>query len=544
MQLRFTFSLLLSTLVAQAQYSFSYNHSPNGEPILDSYDSFFHHEYGGLTYTYEDAFTKDEKGVFQLKGEGAKPTPAIIAYDQNHKIRVRTSYYSDSRRIDADELLYFKTELDSFFVTEKVSLKKGPLSKPAILQYLGSSEIDDYAMYYSFGMNGLKDKMIVFKAKDDSSWTYLKLNEERPKNILAQFFSNEKLIRYYDKQELTIEEFLNSLKIEEYYKKYKNGSDIYYDKLWREVKKPEKAIYYGKITDVRDSIFSVSIRDAKDQKLYDLDYSSLHPRKQTGKMTVYNESGGVRMERNYDQGDLISTRLFNENEKAIFSTDYLNFKATDEKPAKALRRFTSIGDDTISSFRESTSNLNFAETTVNYSILKKDIIAANKKNGDFLMHFYSNYVDKVELVHFEEYLDRYFATKAFLNNNYITKDIEGTLLLKIVTDYKGRTVDYEILGCNNERLQKTMTDFAENHLKEEAKSRPRFKNIKLENKKDLCTFLLPINFENKQIFRTFSRPNNYWWNDHWMWQQQMLWHQQHMQQMNQMQQNMMRNFNN
>ena len=206
-------SLLFFPMVFLAQNleKISYTHSPNGEMVFDTYDFFLNDEYGGLNFYFEDETNFYEKATYRLRSTPSVTT-ALVRLQSENKIRVKSGPYSESIKIDADELVYYTTKIDSFFVATNISLKDKVINKPTILQYLGDSEKADYAMYYKLNNGTVSKKKILQLKKDDNTrWEELDLNAEDPKKILAFFGFTKTLNAFYDKQELTINDFLNTV---------------------------------------------------------------------------------------------------------------------------------------------------------------------------------------------------------------------------------------------------------------------------------------------------------------------------------------------
>ena len=518
----FQFSLFIPVIfIAQTTEKVPFTHSPNGEIVFDTYDTFLNDEYGGLDFYFEDIEVFYEKGTYFLKGD-TKGTDAFIWMDTERKVRVKNNPYADSRKIDIDELAYYTTKLDSFFVTNRISLKDKQIEKPTMLQYLGTSEKADYAMYYKIRSGSLSDKKIVqLKKEEGQDWVELNLNIKNPRKIFSFFKNYEVLNEFYDQQELTIEDFLNSLKVEEYYNHHNNNTKIMYDKLWREVKKPKFAQYFGTVTKVVDSIFTVEISDEKGQKMYDLKYSSLHPLKRHGTLTAY-DGKVVKLERTYDYGDLITGKRFKDG-KMLFEYNYYRFKR-EEAEDVLKRRVVSINSDSVKTYGDNSASLN----DVKYEIRKKEIISAYTETLNGKRHLYSNYVEPITFDNLETQLHAYFNRNRDFNDNVLKLDYEGSMLLQIVTNNRGKVLSHEILSSNNERLTKLIQEFANDFLTENGRRTLRIKQIKSEDRTATYTFILPINFEHRQFLKTFSRPsyNNWNWNWHWQMHHNMMWQQQ------------------
>ncbi|MDF4202923.1 hypothetical protein PXD56_08150 [Maribacter sp. SA7] len=519
--------LLLFPFIFIAQNKIPFNHTPNGEIVFDTYDSFLNEEYNGLNFYWENEVENYEKGMYYLHNE-AEGIPALIWMQNEQKIKVKSFRENSYTKIDMTNLAYYTTKIDSFIVSKNIYLRDQTIKTPTVLQYLGESEEADYAMYYNIKSGAVnKKKILQLKKSEKEKWEELDINTDHPKKILRFFKVYNELNKFYDKQELTINDFLNTLKCEEYYNHYKNNTRIFYDKLWREVKKPDLAAYYGKVTAVDDSIYTVEISNDKKQKLYELNYSSLYPLKRHGKLVVYNEDE-IKMERIYEFGDLMSSKKYKDG-SLLFHFDYVKFQRA-KKSDILKRRAVQIGKEKIKTYNSITVSIENSSNTINYELDKKIVISSHEQSSDGKLYRYSNYENPIEFEIFNNSLRAFLETNKYFNETILSKDYEGSMLLQILTDYKGKVLNYEILNANNSTLEKNILPFYNAYLTDEGKSTIRFKQIKLENKNDRCTFLLPINFEHRQFYKTFSRSNDTNWLWDWQWQQQMYFHNQMMQQ--------------
>jgi len=518
--------LLLPTIII-AQNKIPFNHTPNGEIVFDTYDSFLNEEYNGLNFYWENEVENYEKGMYYLHNE-TEGIPALIWMQNEHKIKVKSFRENSYTKVDMKNLAYYTTKIDSFIVSKNVFLREQTIKTPTVLKYLGESDEADYAMYYQIKSGAVvKKKILQLKKSEKQRWEELDINTDHPVKILRFFRVYNELNRIYDKQKLTINDFLNTLKCEEYFNHYKNNTKIFYDKLWREVKKPNLAAYYGEVTMVKDSIYTVEISNDNNEKLYKLNYSSLYPLKRHGKLVAYNEDE-IKLERTYEYGDLISSKKYKDG-SLLFNFDYVKFQRA-KKSDIIKRKSVQIGNEQIKSYNSKVVSIENFNNILNYELDKKNVIASYEENATGKLYRYSNYENPIEFDVLTNSLRAFLETNKYFNETILSKDYEGSMLLQIVTDYKGKVIEYDILNSNNNLLQENIIPFYDSYLTDEGRSTIRFKQIKLENKDDRCTFLLPINFEHRQFYKTFSRPNDTNWLWHWHWQQQMIWQNQLMQQ--------------
>ncbi|MFD0797623.1 hypothetical protein ACFQZJ_09135 [Maribacter chungangensis] len=511
---------------SQNHQGITYNHSPNGEMVYDTYDTFLNDEYGGLNFSFEGETGLFEKGHYKLKGEKFSK-PALIRLQSEDKIRVKNEVYGDLIKIDIEEFEYYTTQVDSFFVSSNIRLIDRELTKPIVLQYLGETDKADYAMYYRFKNGAVAQKKILHTNKAEGKlWKELDINIKDPKKIFALLGFHNKLNTFYDKQERSIEDFLNTLKAEEYRRHYENKTKILYDKLWREIKKPAKATYFGQVTKIVDEIYSVQITDTKGERLFDVNYSSLQPLKKHGELIAY-KGDAIKMVRTYDHGDILTSKRYMDNE-IIFEFAYLKFETGEDKPQKFSRKAVSIGPNTINTYGDNVVEMEHLGNSLAYTISKKDILATEKKTLNGSIYLYSNYTEPLDLTSFEYLLRIFLNDERSFTDTMVSNDFEDSMVLEIITDAKGKALGYKILSSSNASLNTLIASFGDSFLSEKGRNRMRFKDIKLENKTDRATFILPINFEHKQFYKTFSRPNHDYWNWNWMWQQQMMWQQQQM----------------
>lgn len=505
-----------------AQISIPYSHSKKGDIILKQYHTFFNDEYGGITIFLDDEYSNFEKGILKLKSE-AVPQKAYIKFN-THKINARLSVDSPATKIKVTELEYFTTKVDSFFVVNTIKSKDKLIDKPSIVQHIVTIEDEVFALYYDMTFNGVvKKKYFIKKNKTDNTWDKIDLKNDPKRKFITGYVAHEK---YINKKELSIEDFLNTLKIEKYTKHSIANTAVFFDKQWREVDSLDKAYYYAEVSKGENDLFLLKVFNLSNNiKQFEFSLSSLNPFKKSGKMLVFDALGSIHSERFYDDDKLKSYKIF-DNDTLIVA---------------AKKQYDTENDQLSSTTYDKINTNDISLLTTDRFIWKADSLTTLEFSSKFKQ------LDKVKLVgketpevyyntfndvqdpkngNIERALEIYFKQKNNFTTERFNSDLEGTVLLQIDTDYKGRVINYKILNSLNSIVDQWVESFCKSRMTKDSFSKIKFKGIKLDDKQAICRFILPINFQHRQFYKTFSRPNYNF--HHFMFQQQwqMQWQQQ------------------
>jgi len=520
---------ILCFIKSVSQITVDYNHSRKGEAIWKNYYTFLNDEYGGINIFLDSEYDKFEKGNLKLK----KESTSISAYIKfnTHKVNIKTNPSTTSKTYKASDISYFTTIVDSFFVVDKIKVADKLIDKPSLVQHIATIEDDVFAMYYEMTFNGsLKKKFFIKKDKEDPSrWEKVKLKDDPEKKVFMGYRAREK---YIDKKELSIDEFLNILKIEEYSNHIKNTTFVYFDKQWREVRNKSNAIYKATVQKNEDELFILNFQDINSgMKKFEIKLSSLNPFKKTGKMSLFDNEEKLFSTRFYDDDKLKSIKFY-ENEKSIFALAKL--AGNDEQIKK---EGTSFVYQLIGETEPSLSDNEIIKWNLNKEVLVYDLSYKKAEkvfvSTDNKKCYNTNQLDFPRASgNIQTSLKNFIYESQDFQSKKYTNDLEGTVLIALDIDYKGRVIGHKILNKLGNKMDDLVKTFCEKRLVTSATYRMRFKGIKLEDKEVVSKFILPITFEHRQFYKTFSRPN-YNFHDQWFWHQQMMWQQQwHQQQLN------------
>ncbi len=508
-----------------SQISIPYSHTRNGDIILNQFNTFFNDEYGGTTIYLESEYDKFEKGFLKLKFEDMSK-PAYIKFLTN-KVNAKFSASEEfSTKIKAEDLEYFTTKVDSFFVAKNIQIKDKVISEPSIVQHIATFENSAFALYYDIGFNGIvKKKFFIRKTKDKGIWEKIDLKNDPERTFFIGFRAKEK---YIDKKELSIEDFLNTIKIEKYSNNIEVGKSIFFDKQWRELENRKKAFYYASVNKDENDLFRLEVKRISDnRKQLDFKLSSLNPFKKSGEMIEYDGEGKVFSKRFYEDDKLKSYKVLGNNGYILSA-----IKAYDDDDELSSTTFNKIGENEINLTSTDTFNWKVDSLELEFKQNVKQLNQVRLLTDDAAMILYNIKNDVSQNFNsgnLDSALKNYIREQPNFKKERFNNDLEGTILLQLDTDYKGRVVNYEILNKLGSEMDEWVNSFCNKRMTPKSSSKIKFKGIKLEDKQARCRFLLPVNFQHRQFYKTFSRPNYNF--HHFMFQQQ--WQQQwQMQQMN------------
>ena len=510
----------LYSFISIAQIPIVYNHSADGKAILGNYHTYLEKEYKNIRIPLESEFDKLEKGYYKLVND-SKIRKAYIDFNSK-KITVREDKVESPKKqkIKISEVEYLKLGVDSFFVINKIRDQKIVSQEQRLVKHIASFDSIVYAQCFNYTYNGiLKDKFFIEKnTKIESTWERVVLEGEPLKRNF--FMSVGKLNRFIEKKEITEEEFLKSVKELQYLNKLKNDERFYYSKTWQPLKNKKDAFYSSKVVAKKDSIYSVVYYDKNQVKLYNVNYSSFNPNIKTGALNIYN-NGVLSEKRIYSDDTLKSLSKYLKNGELNFK--YNCSKTSKNKLSKAVfSTITTKEDEIINSPINGTFSIKETGKNIKYVFKNNKIINSYYEIDDNKYYFFNDdnnvITDRLKngLIQFLELYNGFNIVK-FENN------LEGTILLDITTDRKGKAVSYKILNKLNNRLDQLLENFCINKLSEKADFKIRFKGIKLAEKDAYCRFVIPIIFSHNRFHETFIRPSNYYYNDfffHNLWQQQ------------------------
>jgi len=507
-----------------AQIRVGYIHTPNGKAIYEDYHSYFGSELGGIKFKLEKEFDLYEKGIYKLKTKDQLYKAYINFTAERIVAKVDTVEFPKKQKIVFEKIEYVKLGRDSFFVVDKIKNDKKTIEKKSLVKHIASFDTIIYAQYYNYSkLNGsLKNKFFIEKKKNSNIWNRIVLKGEPLKRNFFMPFGA--VNRFIDKKEVTEEEFLKTVKEQEYFDKFTKGAKFYYDNTWSEIKKSKDAVFSAEVVEKKDSIYTVNYFNFKKEKLYNVHYSSFNPNKKTGKLTVY-KGGKIKEERIYSNDSLKSLSYFDSEEKLKLRFENKIVKDKYNKDSVELVYTDYISENGDKKIKESDYfKTKFDQISVNHSFVSNKIVKSFYLENDQKIYFFNALKKDIDTYRFKSALEVYLRDGLKFKKARFKENLEGTILLDIKTNYKGKVVSYKILNSLGNGLDKFIADFCRIKMSLEANFVFKFKGIKLEDKKAFCRFLLPISFSHNRFNETFTRPNYDF--HHQMFHQQMIWQQQ------------------
>lgn len=523
MKKKYSFIFLLCYSISLlAQIPVGYNHAPNGKPIIGDYHTFLNNEFASLEISLENDFNELEKGVFLLNNSDVANKSYINFLNNKIVTKPDTLIFSKTKKYKAEEIQYFKLGVDSFFVVNHIKIKEKIINAPTIIKHVATFDSVIYAQYYEYNkMNGtLKNKFFVKNDKISKKWEHLKLEGEPVRKFLMNYN------KFIDKKELTEEEFLNSIKEIQYFDKYKNEKPLFYDGSWQELKINKNATQTAKVVNKKDSIFTLDYFNNKQEKIFQVLYSSLNPIKKTGKMSIYTNNN-LSSERYYSNDSLKGITHFYKNGKVKLKSENKLIKDEFNNEKEETHYLNVINDSDIDIVKTSKGIVSYDDLQVSYGIEKNKITNAYYAEKNNIYYFFNKTKKSVQTKSLKNLLESFLHENILFSKYRLENNLEGTILIDIITDYKGRVASYSVLNKLNNEMDVLIENFLEEKLSKQIDYKFRFKGIRLEDKSAFCRFVLPVSFTHKRFHKTFTRPSyNYWMHDHMMFHQQMMMQQQ------------------
>lgn len=510
----FSFIFILSGS-AIAQIQIPYNHTYEGKMIFNNYNSYLENEYSVLHIPLESEFEKLEKGSYKLIGD-PQIRKAYISYNTK-KITVRDDSVKEAvkKKIKIEDVEYFKLGVDSFFVTNE------KLNKKRIVKHVATFDSIVFAQYKQYYPNGyLKALNFIKKVKgSDKPWRRVFLKGEALKENLVMPFG--KVSSFLNRKEIKSEDFLKCLTELKYLHNFKNDQKLYFSENWQQLTNSNTAFYYSKVTKKKGSVYSVEYFTTDNQKIYEVNYSEFNPNKKTGALNIYDK-GLLVEERMYKNNDLQKVSSYLANGTLNFSYDCV--KTDLNKVSKvSFTTITTAEGNTVEAPINGEFSLKGTDENIKHVFNDSKIVNSYYiDNGDKIYFFNGEKNIKMEDVRMS--LMNHLHTNANFNQKKFKADLEGTILLDIITNKKGKVTSYTILNTLNNSLDGLFKSFCFLKFSDKASFKIKFKGIKVPEKNAYCRFVIPFTFGYKNGDQTFIKPNNNYY-DHF-WHQQILFQQQ------------------
>lgn len=285
-----------------------------------------------ITDAYNDINYEPEKVVkFSIK-EGEEYTQGYYFDLNNHKLKgylqygpsnptifwFKESIAGEKQKVKAKDCLGYVIGTDSFTVIQNFEIER-KIGSTRITEKEFAEVIDqfDNMAFYKHTNMDLNQPLTTYLMKRDTG-AYISFPKTRngfKEVAAAQFGDYPSLIDRIQSGELKNADFPTVLKLYKYKRYYDKNRRIFYNQSGDETDDTTHASYYSVIHSVKDSVFHMSYHAKKGLKLYEGQYTSFFPHRNTGDFTWYYPNGAKRKVLNYVFGKpTITTTYFNNGE--------------------------------------------------------------------------------------------------------------------------------------------------------------------------------------------------------------------------------------
>jgi len=261
-------------------------------------------------------------------------------------------------------------------------------------------------------------------------------------------------------------------------------------------------------------------------KLYTANYSSFYPNTKNGEFISYYTDGNIRQIIVYKNNKPKEVKTFDKVGTIKSHYQYIETKNTTTSEIdidiKYISVIDSLGNNLIESGNKSSLVVidDFANVTYTNKYYNKELISSYRLiNGDTVFQLTNpDYNFKIKSL--QKKFNYYMTEKEY--NEALSVNAQGIILMALVIDNKGYTVECSVLNSIHPEIDKLVNNFINSRLLPKAEYRYKFKPYKKDKTKQFCEVVIPIEFS---INRFYRQPVNYnhFHHMHWqMHQQQMM----------------------
>lgn len=469
---------------------------------------------------YFDAFTySPDKKIIQLHNSDSYEKGAY--YDslghrieglikfENRKIFFKKGKDESGDKIKPETVKSFVIGTDSFMAISNFYFRNKLKTKPEFVQYVTEFEGNTYVKHYHFS-DGMAQKFgdppiietFLVKSKDGQNWDNFPDNK-RFKEVALKYFSYIPYLKEkIETGKYDSESMLSVIKMAEYFSNYQESKPIFYDSYWQEVKDANKAKYYAKITDKRDSIWTFEYY-METVKLFTANYSSFYPNVKTGEFISYYPDGTGRQVIIYLNNKLREVKLYNK--RGIMYTHYKFIeKGKTEKDKELVLKYEfvadSAGNNIISSNRKVVNRVsNSFDNIVYYNVFEDSTLTTSyylSKRDTIFQYTNSKFGFKIKSLQtaFDNFMEDQHYDEA------LSQNAQGIILVSLVIDKKGYVVKSKILNNIHPEIDNLVDRFIE--LDIQSKELPiKLKPYTIGKTPQFCEFVLPIEFSTYRFYR-------------------------------------------
>lgn len=495
------------------QDQIGYRFDVNGQPFHGYYDHFTYSPEKAIQIIHE-AQGYERGRYYDLSGKRIEGWMQFKNY--------RTLYFKEKRKgpsiyLRPTTVQSFVIGVDSFYVAENTRPNVYKFKK-AFVQHVCQIGHRTVGRMYFFNSTGRSKYMsITHIVKTDTSNRWTRLHDgSNLEQLATNFFAEHSgdlassqvgesappspiphIARKISSMELDRNNIITIIKMAEYDDKFRNDQPILFDQYWREVQQQKSSKYTGRIVEQTDSTWTIEFFEGA-TKLYQVNYSSIHPFTKEGALTAYWPNGQPRRQIRYVKNKERAITIYDST--GAIQTQYAHRGNHNAPPSmreiKTKYDFVSsgTGQNKADGSKNFVNQIADQETNNIYLTQYKDLEIRKSyalQNGDTIFQL-THPNEKLKLSTLQSNMKFFLENEGYSDAVYA--GMQGTLLVNITTNEKGFISDYQLLNSLHPQLDSLINRFFESKISLEGRSPYRFKRISSTRKKRPHEFVLPIVF--------------------------------------------------
>lgn len=451
---------------------------------------------------------------------------------ENEKIFFKKGNAEFRDKIKPEQIKNFVIGVDSFFVISNFYYKNRKMTDPEFVQYITAFNGLTFAKHYKF-TSGVSQQItyqqpiietLLVKAKDSTAWENFPDNSRFKESALKYFSHIPYLKEKINSGKYQSKDMLSIIKMAEYYDKYQNSNDIYYDKYWQEVIDIRNSKYSAKIIDLQDSIWTFAYYEGT-VKLFIANYSSFYPNNKNGDFISYYPNGEIRQIITFENNQPKHVKTFDNTGSKKRQYEYVKTKDSNSNEfilnSFYLAVIDSLGNNIIDSGVVKNFKITDIISQVSYFVSFNDseLISSYRINNEDTVFQITNPDNDFKIKSLQREFESFMYEKKY--DNALSVNAQGSVLISFVIDKKGNVVNSTILNVIHPEIDTLISDFITSRFIPGALYPFKFKPYNLNKTKQCIEVVIPIEFS---VNRFYREPVNYnqFNNMYWMNQQQMM----------------------
>ena len=451
---------------------------------------------------------------------------------ENEKIFFKKGNAEFRDKIKPEQIKNFVIGVDSFFVISNFYYKNRKMTDPEFVQYITAFNGLTFAKHYKF-TSGVSQQItyqqpiietLLVKAKDSTAWENFPDNSRFKESALKYFSHIPYLKEKINSGKYQSKDMLSIIKMAEYYDKYQNSNDIYYDKYWQEVIDIRNSKYSAKIIDLQDSIWTFAYYEGT-VKLFIANYSSFYPNNKNGDFISYYPNGEIRQIITFENNQPKHVKTFDNTGSKKRQYEYVKTKDSNSNEfilnSFYLAVIDSLGNNIIDSGVVKNFKITDIISQVSYFVSFNDseLISSYRISNEDTVFQITNPDNDFKIKSLQREFESFMYEKKY--DNALSVNAQGSVLISFVIDKKGNVVNSTILNVIHPEIDTLISDFITSRFIPGALYPFKFKPYNLNKTKQCIEVVIPIEFS---VNRFYREPVNYnqFNNMYWMNQQQMM----------------------